>query len=134
MIFLDTSFLVAVEVEGDQNHRRAVDIKEAIKKGEFGEVVISDYIFDETVTVTFVRTRDLQKTVFAGENLRNSAKMIQVDNFIFEEAWGLFRRQKNTKLSFTDCTNVSIIKKYGIKNIETFDKDFRKVGGVKVIC
>ena len=61
MIILDSSFLVAIEVETDQNHEKAVEIRDRIIKREFGTVLISDYIFDETITATFQKTRDLKK-------------------------------------------------------------------------
>ncbi len=133
MIILDSSFIVAVEVETDQNHEKAVEIRNKIIKGEFGDTVISDYIFDETITVTYQKTKDLKKTILIGTNLRNSAKMMNVEEEIFEEAWEIFKKQENTKFSFTDCTIFSIMKLRKINNIATFDKDFEKIEGISVI-
>ena len=133
MIFLDTSFLVSVEVKTDQNHEKATKIMNKIIEGDFGEPIISDYIFDETITVTFGRTKDLGKSVSVGENLRDSTKMIKMDEQSFENAWEIFKSQEYTRFSFTDCTTVSIIKKEDIANIATFDDDFRKVKGINVV-
>ena len=77
MILLDSSFLVAVEVETDENHKKAIIIRDKIIRGDFGNTVISDYIFDETITVTIVRTKDLEKTILIGENLKASAELIE---------------------------------------------------------
>ncbi len=133
MIFLDSSFLVSVEVEADQNHERAIGIRDEIIKGKFGKAVISDYIFDETVTVTFGRTKDLKKTVLVGTGLRESAEMLKIDDENFEDAWSLFKKQKTTKFSFTDCSTIAVMKAKDIKNIATFDKDFAKVKNLNVI-
>ena len=133
MIILDTSFLVSVEVETDQNHKRAVELRDKIIRGEFGDPIISDYIFDEAITVTFQKTKDLKKVVLIGAELRSSAKMINVDEEIFELAWELFKDQDNTRFSFTDCTILSIARLQEIKYIATFDKDFDKVEGISVI-
>ena len=72
MIFLDTSYLVAIEVEKDQNHQQAVKIRDDIIRGKFGKLFISDYIFDETITVTLGRTKDIKKVIFIGEHLKAS--------------------------------------------------------------
>ncbi len=133
MIFLDSSFLISVEVETDQNHERAIKIRDEIINNKYGRNVISDYVFDETVTVTFGRTKDLEKTILVGENLKNSVEILKVDDDIFQEGWILFKNQKNTKFSFTDCITLSIMKKDGIRNIATFDEDFRKSEGINVI-
>ena len=133
MIFLDTSFLVSVEVETDQNHQKATEIMGEIISGRVGDLFISDYIFDETVTVTFGKSRELKKAVLVGENLRKSAEMLKVDEKNLEEAWAMFKGQKDSRFSFTDCTTLSVMKRERIKNIATFDSDFRDVKEINVI-
>lgn len=133
MIFLDTSFIIALEVKEDQNHEKSVNINEKIIKGRFGDVYISDYVFDEVVTVTFGRSKDLKKSVLVGELLIASAKILKIDERIFGEAWELFKSQKDTKFSFTDCTNITLMNMYNIRNIATFDKDFLEIKDIDVI-
>jgi len=45
----------------------------------------------------------------------------------------LFSKQKNTILSFTDCTTVSVMRENNIKNIATFDEDFGKIKGINTV-
>lgn len=134
MIFLDSSFLIAVEVEADQNHKKAVKIRDDIIKDKFGKIFISDYIFDETITVTIGRTKDLKKAIFVGEQLKISSKIFKIDEDIFWKAWKLFKEQKETRFSFTDCTTVIIISENSIEKIATFDEEFKKVLGKRVIA
>jgi len=133
MIFLDSSFIISIEVETDQNHKRALEIQEKVIRGEFGPIVISDYVFDEVITVTFGKTKDLNKTSLVGENLRNSLKIIKIDNETFENTWEIFKNQKNTKFSFTDCSILALMEKEDIKNIATFDEDFKKIKTINII-
>ena len=133
MIFLDSSFLVAIEVKTDDNHERAVKIIGEILRGKYEQVFISDYVFDETITVTLVRAKDLKKAIFVGENLIASAKLIKVDENIFWNAWKRFKEQKRTRFSFTDCTILSIMAERNIAYIATFDKEFVNVPWIKVI-
>ncbi len=133
MIFLDSSFLVAVEVETDQNHQKAITIRDDLIKGNFGKPFISDYIFDETITVTFGKTKDLKKATFVGEQLITASKIIKVDEKIFWDAWKRFKGQKRTRFSFTDCTILAIMAERNIAYIATFDKEFKNVPWIKVI-
>ena len=45
----------------------------------------------------------------------------------------LFSKQKNTTLSFIDCTTVSVIRENDIKNIATFDEGFGKIKGINTV-
>lgn len=133
MIFLDSSFLIAYEVESDQNHQKAVKIMQEIKNNKFGETVISDYIFDETITVTFNKTKNLEKTIFVGEALLKSTVFVKIDKEIFQSSWQIFKSQKNGALSFTDCSTIALMKSKSINSLATFDKDFKKISGINVV-
>ncbi len=133
MIILDSSFLVAVEVKEDQNHEKAIIIRDKIIKGDFGDIIISDYIFDETVTVTLNKTKDLNKAIEVGEILMDLTDLLKIEEEIIERSWELFKKQKETKFSFTDCTILALMQENGITNIATFDKDFKKVKEINVI-
>lgn len=133
MIFLDTSFLISVEVETDQNHDKAIKVRDDIINGKFGKAVISDYIFGETLTVTLGKTKNLAKAVLVGMGLRSSSEMFKIDEKDFEGAWNVFKNQKDTKFSFTDCTTLSLMEREGIRTIATFDRDFRSVKDINVI-
>lgn len=132
MIFLDTSFIVSFYNEGDENHMKAIEIMYELIKDKYGDVAINDYIFNECATVLFARLKNLEKTVIICERIKK-IRIFRVDEKLFEESWQIFKNQKNTKLSFTDCSILAIMKKEGIKNIVTFDGDFLKVDGVNVI-
>ncbi|MFA4820006.1 MAG: PIN domain-containing protein [Candidatus Aenigmatarchaeota archaeon] len=131
MIFLDTSFLVALGVDADSNHKNAVELMNRILEGKAGETVISDYIFDETVTITYSKTKNLEKATKLGTSLKKSV-LIKLNDKDFEETWELFKKQADTKLSFTDCSSLVIMKRLGIKNIATFDEDFKKIREINV--
>ncbi|VVB90704.1 Uncharacterised protein [uncultured archaeon] len=55
-LLIDTSALVAARNADDKNHDKSIDIMTNALKGEFGKIYISDYIFDEAVTLAYLRT------------------------------------------------------------------------------
>lgn len=133
MILLDTSFIVAYYNIRDENHSKATEIMKELEEGKYGDLCITDYIFDECITVTFVRLKNLEKTVEIGDTLRKLTQMFKIENDIFEDSWNLFKSQKETTFSFTDCATVSLMKKENITNIATFDEDFKKIKGINVV-
>lgn len=129
-LFLDTSFLVAYYNVDDENHSRAEALMRRIIKDTY-PVVISDYIFGECCTVLLVRLKDLKKTVLICELLKDT-DLLKVDDFCFTHAFELFKEQKGTKLSFTDCSTLALMQMNSIKKIITFDEDFRKIKWIDV--
>ena len=133
MIVLDTSFIVAFYNTRDENHQKAIKLMDEITKGKYGKLYITDYIFDESITVVLIRLKSISETVKIGESIRKSTELLEVEMTDFEDAWKFFKRQEITGFSFTDCTTLEMMKKNEIKNIATFDEDFVKVKGINVI-
>ncbi len=133
MIILDTSFIVAFYNTRDQNHQVAVNVMDDIIKGKYGKLYITDYIFDESMTVIFIRLKSLSETVKIGEVIRKSSEMLEIEKSDFENTWNLFKKQIHTAFSFTDCSTLEIMKRSAIRNIATFDEDFTKVKEINVI-
>jgi len=115
MIILDTSFLIAFYNKRDSRHEKALKIFDEITNDK---LVISDYIFDEIVT--FLRAKVPWIAIEVGENILENLDIIRVNDEDFRTAWELFN--KFNKLSFTDCTTLSLSKRLKIKRLVTFDQ------------
>lgn len=129
---LDSSFMIAFFNIKDINHETAKKIMQKLKEGVYGKLFISDYIFDEFVTLAAKRARpDL--AVEWGQMLLESDKigMLNIDKQAFTEAWNLFRTTKG--FSFTDCTLVSVAAQFSIGSIVSFDSDFDKTKSIQRI-
>jgi len=133
MIMLDSSFMVSYEIADDSNNEKAKDIFKRIESGKFGRAFVTDYVFDETVTVSLVRSKSVKKSVEIGNRLKESMELLKIDELAFDAAWRLFSNQKRTKLSFTDCTTLSMMHIHGIDNLATFDKEFNSFNEITVI-
>ena len=131
MIILDSSFIISYRIENDENHERAVKIMIDIAEGNYGIPLISDYVFDEIITVIFNKA-GFSSAVDLGDVLITAPNIYYIDKELFENSWEIFKNQK-TKLSFTDCSILAIMEKESIKNIATFDKDFLKIKDIKVV-
>ncbi len=130
VLFIDSSVFVAYYNQRDQHNKTAVELIKKCVEGDYGELFASDYVFDEAVTVTFVKT-GLKKAVELGEYLlKSEVTLLEVDRDVFDVAWEKF---KSAEMSFTDCTNIALMKSNGIDKILTFDSGFKKIKEIKVI-
>lgn len=132
MIFLDSSFLIAYKIENDVHHQKAKILMEKIIKNEFGKPIISDYIFDEVITVIFGKSKSHELAIETGKELINSFNIINIEESLFKESWNEFIKQKETKFSFTDCSILALMNAHKIQNLATFDEEFNKVGSLRV--
>ncbi len=86
-IFLDTGVYVAFINKKDKNHDRALVLMKELASGKYGPGYTSDYVLDETLTVSLATTRRIDKAVNAGLLILGSkedkipalARLIKVD-------------------------------------------------------
>lgn len=99
--FLDTNFLVALELGSDQHHSNAVRIWNEVTNASF-HFVTTSYVFDEVIT--FLNNRNHhRKAVEAGENLLLSphVTLIHVDETLFFDGWQMFQTYKDKRFSLS---------------------------------
>ena len=127
-IFVDTSGWVALFVNNDQNHKKAVFIFEKIRNSKV-TIYTSDYIIDETITTILARGNHRQ-SVLAGEALFTSKiiKIIHVSTDYFQSTWEFYQKYKDKLFSFTDVSSFVIMKNLGIRKAFAFDREFTQAG------
>ena len=130
-MLIDASVFCAYANLKDVHHSHSKQIIEDVVSGKYGDAVITDYIFDEIVTVV-ARKVHKEKAIQIGKFLLSSEVILtRVNTLVFEKAWEVFNGAAN--LSFTDCTCVAFMQLFEVKKIATFDKEFWKMGGVEIV-
>jgi uncharacterized protein len=127
-VFLDTSYLLALEIENDQNHQVAIRHWRRVTRA-LPQLVTTSFILDEVVT--FFNSRDYHaKAVQVGNNLLNSpsVQFIHVDAALLFEGWSYFQQHQDKDYSLTDCISFIVMSKLGITTAFTFDKHFEQAG------
>lgn len=124
-IFFDSSFIIALILEKDDLNQKAILLKE--KEIFENDCYISNLIINEVVTVIGNKTNKeiaKQSYYFLKDNfiLINETKIANIN----DKTMGIYL-EHNTKLSFTDCSIVEVMKENNINNLVSFDKYFDKV-------
>lgn len=125
-VFIDADALVALARVRDKNHRRAKKIYEKIKK-EKASFISSNTSLYETVTVISQRinhqaARKFILKVYQGLNF------VFIDSLLEKKGLAIFNKQTSKNTSFFDCLNMAILKEMGLKEIFSFDEDYKKNG------
>ncbi|MBN3941965.1 MAG: PIN domain-containing protein [Nostoc sp.] len=131
-VFLDTSYIIALETSDDINHD--VTLKHwQIFIQELPRLVTTSYIFDEIVTFFNSRNRHA-KAVEVGNRLLSSpsVQFIHVDEVLFFDGWRLFQQYDDKSYSLTDCVSFVVMKQLGIRTALSFDKHFVQAGFEKL--
>lgn len=130
--FVDTSFFVARFNRKDRNHRRASEFLRGQREDreETMRLVLSDYVFDETITTLRFQSGRHDVAAAAGDAILGSKafERVTVEAPVFEAAWSLFRERTDKPWSFTDCTSFVLMENLGIRKALAFDANFRQAG------
>ncbi len=121
--FIDTSYLLALELKNDQNHLAALTHWRRASRS-LPALITTSYVFDEVVT--FFNSRGHHaKAVEVGST---SVSLVPVDETLFRAAWTYFRQHPDKTYSFTDCVSFIVLSELRIETAFAFDKHFVQAG------
>lgn len=129
-VLVDTGVLSADHDRDATRHAAASDALEAVYDGAFGQPYVSDYVFDEAVTLTRRRTGSFDAARRLGDRLRGQGDYPRVYEFlhvtpaVFADAITAFERYDDQDLSFTDATSIALVDCHDLDRILSFDDDF----------
>ncbi|MBU0591751.1 PIN domain-containing protein [Candidatus Micrarchaeota archaeon] len=121
-MILDTSVFIAFFHDTDVHHTKAVEI---FKIAEERKIIISDYLFNEIITV-LLRKIGLKKVKQIIDFLLNDEALIirHTSRDEFFEVIDIFKKQ-NDHLSFVDCSIIWLSKQHNLE-VATFDKSLKQ--------
>lgn len=129
-VLVDTGVLYAEYDTDASRHEQAANALEAVYDAEFGQPYVSDYIYDEAVTLTLVRGKSFPAAKELGKRLRgadpysSAYEILRVSSSVFNDAVERFERYHDQELSFTDATSVALCDHHDIETVLSFDDDF----------
>lgn len=134
-VLVDTGVLYADHDRDATRHDEAVSALESVYDGQLGQPLISDYIFDEAVTLTLKRSGSFAAAKSIGERLRGAGsypgvyEMLRVTPSVFDDAVTVFERYDDQQLSFTDATTIALARDNAVDAVLAFDDDFDGIVG-----
>ena len=127
-LFLDTSFVIALEMARDNHHHAASEYWKTYVQKPL-PLVTTDLVFSEIVT--FFNARGLHaKAVEIGDRLlrSNLVEIVGITAGLRAEAWAIFKRHTDKRYSLADCASFVVMRKRRISQALTFDDHFVQAG------
>lgn len=127
-LFADSGAWQALYDRDDELHGRAA----GAFHGLVGKRVlfhVTDYVFDETVTLIRGRAGH-QVATLCGEWLLHSpqVRFVRLTTDLWDESWNLFQRYEDKEFSFTDCSSFVVMRREKLRQAFGFDHNFEQMG------
>jgi len=128
LIFVDSSFFIALILENDQWHDKALKLIPELEKSK---KIVSGLIISEAVTIVGSRAGGKAgKMIY--DTIKDNCKIFDSDLSHYDSAIYTFLKYDGT-LSLADSLSVEIMKNNNISEIVSFDSDFDKINGINRI-
>jgi len=130
-LLIDADAFVALNDKKDSNYQKATKISEFITISK-AALFTSDPAFGEAITVISENVGLKKAVEFAEEILKSKIEIIEVDPRLRRDALEIFKKQRSKNTRFTDCVNMAILEREGLKEIFSFDSDYKKNGILRI--
>lgn len=126
MIFVDTSFLIALLIKTDSRHEKALKISESIHERK----VINNTVLNETLNAFTGKGGKLGKELYQVIGEMFDIQYLNQEDY--ENAVEIYLHY-DSSINYSDCTILSSMIQNKINKIVSFDSDFKKISGITVI-
>jgi len=129
-VLVDSGVFYAHADSDAERHVPAVRAFDALIDGAYGQPYTTDYVYDETVTLTLRRTGRFERARTVGRRIRGEGEfpdLVRIEHvtpLAFEAAVDVFERYDDQQLSFTDATTIAVAEELDIDAVLSFDDDF----------
>jgi predicted nucleic acid-binding protein len=127
-IFIDTGAWVALRYKRDGHHVGAQARLKRILRERL-DLVTTEHVLAETVTLLKARGAvdhaiELGDAMHAGK----LGAIVELSGLQRRRAWELFRRYRDLRVGYVDCTSFAVMEDMGIRVAFGFDRDFVAAG------
>lgn len=128
MIFVDSSYIIALIVEKDQWHDDAIRLLEKLKSED--KIITESMIIESLNLIGSCHSGKVGYLTF--KYIKDNFTIFKSDTLL-EESLRYYLKFDGT-LSLADCTAIHTMKENNMHEILSFDDDFDKVDGILRIC
>ena len=129
-ILIDSDIFVALANREDSGHMWS---KKMMKKmGDDFFIYLTNFSYGEILTVASQKLGHDVALVLAKQIEKGNFVMIDVDEKLRKKGLEWFAKQTSKNSRFTDCVNMAVMEKYGIKRVFSRDGHYKKNGFVRL--
>jgi len=127
LIFVDSSFFIALANSRDRWHGRAEELARSLTEAK----LVTELVIAESVTCIGALGGGKAGTEVY-EAITENCEVVFVDKRLLTDCMEVYLKYDGT-LSLADAASIAIMRERGIKEIVSFDADFDRVKGISRI-
>lgn len=127
-VFLDTGFSIALSVESDELHERAVELAEQLEAEETRLVTTRAILLEIGNALSKQRYRQAAVELLDALETDSSVEIVPLTEKLFAEAFELFRNRPDKEWGLVDCVSFVVMRERGLTEALTPDKHYEQAG------
>lgn len=127
-VFLDTGYAVALAVENDQYHDRAVQLVDQIEQENVQLITTRAVVTEIGDALAAPGYRETAAAHIAALQRNPTADIIPVTDDLFRRGFALYRERQDKEWGITDCISFVTMRDRGLREALTTDRDFEQAG------
>lgn len=126
--FLDTGFLVALVVENDQHHDRALDLAERIEEERRHVVTTRVVVAEIGDALASPGYRKKAAEHIAALQRSPTVDIVPLTEELFRRGFELYQERQDKSWGITDCISFIVMRDRGLREALSTDSDFGQAG------
>lgn len=132
-VFIDTDvFYAHHDTDASRHETGRAALNQLLQSAAYGQVMTSDYMYDEVVTLTQQRTGFVADAMAVGRRIRgegypDAIALLYSSAALFHEAVEIYETYADQELSVTDAMTVAMVEYHSIDAVVSFNDDFDDV-------
>ena len=128
-VFVDTSFVIALINERDNNHLAALELADVF---ENNSLIITDCVLLEIGNALSKNFRAESVEIIRYFLTSKEASVVNLNPVLFNKAFSFYETHDDKSYGLVDCVSFVVMTEMAINRVLTFDKHFAQAGFVVV--
>lgn len=133
-VFLDTGYTIALSVESDEHHERAVELAEQLEAEQTRLVTTRAILLETGNALSKERYRKSAIELLNALEEDPLVEIIPLSEELFAEAFELFRNRPDKEWGLVDCVSFIVMQERGLTEALTPDKHYEQAGFRALLC
>lgn len=127
-VFLDTGYTIALSVESDEHHERAVELAEQLEAEQTRLITTRAILLETGNALSKERYRQAAIALLDALEEDPSVEIVPLSEGLFAKAFELFRNRTDKEWGLVDCVSFIVMQERGLTEALTPDKHYEQAG------
>jgi uncharacterized protein len=127
-VFLDTAYAIALSVESDEHHERAVELAEQLEAHVTRLITTRAVLLEIGNALSKKRYRKAAVELLDALEQDPQVEIVSLSEELFEQTLELFRNRPDKEWGLVDCMSFVVMQERGLTEALTTDEHFDQAG------